>query len=68
MGQMRNLQLGQHDPIRFPKLKISHCDPLKVKLDFFEVQGYILHMLLPGMYYACDITKMFKLGHIDLIK
>ena len=68
MGQTRNLQLGQHDLIRSPKLKIGHCDPLKVKLDSFEAQGYILHMLLPGVYTACIIAKLIKLGHIDLIK
>ena len=65
---MRNLQLGQHDQIRSPKLKIGHHDLLKVKFDSFVVQGCILHMLPPGMYYACNIPKMFKLGHIDLIK
>ena len=45
---MRNLQLDHFDLIRYPKLKIGHCDPLKVKLDSCEVQGCILHMLPLG--------------------
>ena len=65
---MRNLQLGQHNLIRSPKLKIGHHDPLKVKLDSFEVQRCILHVLPQGVYTACVIAKLIKLGHIDLIK
>ena len=65
---MRNLQLGQHDLIRFPKLKIGHCDPLKVKLNSSEVQRFMLHMLPPGVYITHVIAKLIKLGHIDLIK
>ena len=64
---MRKLQLGQHDLIRSPKLKLDHIDCIKVKLDSFKVQWCILHMLLPGMYHACAIPKEFKLGQIDLI-
>ena len=44
---MRNLQLGYYDLIRSPKLKISNWEPIKVKLDFLEVYGYILYMLVP---------------------
>ena len=44
---MRNLQLGQCDLIRSPKLKIGHCDPIKVKLDSSKVQRCTLNMLLP---------------------
>ena len=65
---MRNLQLGQCDLIRSAKLKIGHHDLLKVRLVSFEVQGCILHMLSPGVYTACVIAKLIKLGHIDLIK
>ena len=64
---MRNLQLGQHDLIMSPKLKVGHHDLVNVKLDSFEVQGYILHMLPPGVYTACIIATLFKLGHVDLI-
>ena len=64
---MSNLQWGQCDLIRSPKLKIGH-DPLKVKSDSFEVQGCILHMLPTGVYTACITAKLIKLGHIDLIK
>ena len=65
---MRNLELSWCNLIRSLKLKIGQCDPLKVKLDSFEVQGCILHMLPPGVYNAHVIAKLIKLGHTDLIK
>ena len=34
---MKKLQLGQHDLIRYSKLKVGHPDLIKVKLDSFEV-------------------------------
>ena len=46
---------------------MGHCDPIKVKLDSSKVQGCILHMLFPGMYYAYDRPKLLQLGHTDLI-
>ena len=64
---MRKLQLGQNDLIRYPKLKLGLPDLIKVKLDSFEVHGFTLHVLPPGMYPACAMSKMFKLGPIDLI-
>ena len=41
---------------------------LKMKLESFEVQGCILHMVPPGVYTVRVIAKLIKLGHIDLIK
>ena len=60
--------IDEESAIRSPKFKLGHCDPLKVKLDSFEVQGVSYTCCPPGMYYAHNIPKMFKLGHIDLIK
>ena len=59
---MGNLDLGQHDLIRFPKLKIGHHDPLKVKLDVSYT------CCPPVVYTAYVIAKLIKFCHIDLIK
>ena len=64
---MRKLQLGQHDLIRYPKLKVGDPDLIKVKLDSFEVCRFTLHVLPPRDIPCLHYIKMFKLGHIDLI-
>ena len=64
---MRNLQLGLCGLIRSPKLKIGHCEPIKVKLDLFIVLECIHTCWVLGMYLVYVILKLFKLGHINLI-
>ena len=61
---MRNLQLGKHDLIMSPKLKIGHCDPIKVKLDSSKVP-YTCYPQGGTLLTLCQ--KLFELGHIGLI-
>ena len=55
---MSNLQLGQYNLIRSPKLKIGYYDLLKVQLDPSEVQGCMLHTLLPRDVHCLCFSKI----------